>query len=286
MANIIRQFPNILDWINYSENDNPRDAHPSRKESIPTGSDWYGDGVKNKEQAYDLLRKGWPKGLAAMRKVMDCVRNLVSIESPQYTFVDAVEGSAPNIEAYLHGIPEDMHFMEQIQMDAPPTFLHVQLDMTVACFTSATQCTWAGAVVFAAIEVLHAQGCATQLLMSHSVSTRGWQGGGTKYSIQVPVPSELDMDTVAFLFTHPACLRTVVFSIQEHEPVEVRNLFGFHKGQGYGSPSRCRAAGVDGVLSISHITSQFSNDWDRNVPIAQAMLQSLVDTKFKSYMKD
>jgi len=280
MGNIIRKFPSIIDWINYAENDKAHDGPPHTKESIPNGSSWYGDGVRSKSDAFDTLRKGWPKGLAAMREVMDCVRNLVSIESQQYTFVDAVEGSAPNIEAYLHGIPEDMHYMESVQMDAPPTYLHVQVDMTVNCMTSATQCTWAGAVIFAAIEVLHAQGCATTLLMSHSVA----RGLDDKYSIQCPIPADLDMDTVAFLFTHPACLRTVVFSIMEHEPKEIRDYFRFWKGGGYGRPCRLKADNVDGCLSIAHITSQFSDNAECNIPIAQAMLKSLVDTKFKFYM--
>ena len=211
-----------------------------------------------------------------MRKVMDCCRNLVCIESPQYTFTDAVEGSAPNIEAYLHGIPEDMHFMEQVQLDAPPTYLDVQVDMTVSCHTTPTQCTWAGAVIFAAVEALHAQGCATGLLMSHTVRRL------RKYQVLCPIPRDLDMDSVAFLFTHPAALRTIVFSIMEHEPSEIRREFGFSRGNGYGTPCRMRAPGVDGVLSIAHITSQFTDNPTYNVPVAQAMLKSLVDTKFRS----
>lgn len=281
MENIVRSFQSLTDWINYSENSRPWDGAPATRESIPTGSNWYGDGVHKTSDAYDLLRKGWPTGLAAMRKVMDCCRNLVCIESPQYTFTDAVEGSAPNIEAYLHGIPEDMHFMEQVQMDAPPTYLDIQVDMTVNCQTSATQATWAGAVIFAAVEALHAQGCSTGLLMSHTV-----RQNGVKYAVQCPIPADLDMDTLAFLFTHPVTLRTIVFSIMEHEPKELRDFFRFYRGGGYGQPCRLRAPGVDGVLSIAHITSQFTDSPMHNIPIAQAMLKSLVDTKFKSYMKE
>lgn len=273
---IIRKFNSILDWLNYAENPHPNDGPDRERESFTCNMKW--NGVTSRNQGFDLLRSGWPEGLANMRKVLDCCRNLVSIESPQYQFHDAIEGSAPNIEAYLHGIPEDMHHMEEVQMDAPPSYLSIQCDMTVSSWTSTTQLTWAGAVLFAAMEALKAQGCATALTMSHSTAQ-----GEHHYSAYFPVPSDLDMDSVAYLFTHPAALRVIFFSVAEHETKEIRGVYGFRVGRGYGRPTPFRAEGVDGMLSIAHMANMFGDTPAANIDTARKMLQSLVDTKFESY---
>jgi len=285
---IVRMFPDICSWINYAENTHPN-TPPDNERSSRTQLDRQWCGVSRVEEAFDTLRSGWPAGLARMRKVIDCVRNIIKIETPIYEFHDDIEGFAPNVEAFIHGAPEDMFAMEPIRQDAPPTYVCVQIENAVSAMISADQLTWAGATLFAAIEAMRIQGCNAELLLTYSVSpsSDGWGfGGGTggrMWMCGTPVPNTLDMDTLAFLFTHPACFRNVVFSMMEHENKETREHFGFKHGHGYGRPSLVKAAAADVYLRSQDMCLHFSGNWDANVQTAQMMLNKLVDTKFESF---
>ena len=47
----------------------------------------------------------------------------------------------------------------------------------------------------------------------------------------------LDLDRCAFAFSHPSMLRRFVFAIWEGQTQEVRDLFGYKQGGGYGTPT-------------------------------------------------
>ncbi len=281
MALYQRHFGSIIDWVQYSEN-NHADTPPDHKRSsvMMCSKDW--NGISKKEEAYSLMCKGWPDGLDKMKKIMEKVYNVVRFDSPQYEFVDKIEGCAPNIEAYLHGIPEDMHALEEVVQEQMPTFLTIQCEMFISCFTTPEQCMWAGACVFAAMEILKGQGCSTTLVMSHSSGGRG--GPGENYwQSAFPIPNNLDMDTLAFLFTHPSVFRTIIFSMQEHEPDNIRNMFGFYHGGYYGYPCRVKLAQANAHLAIQNIVRNFNSNDEHNKKQAQDFVTYLVATKFESF---
>lgn len=291
------QFKDICEWVDFSQNAHPNDdkdiMRASRNIRGNGGPEFFG--VATADEGYNLMRTGWPEGLRRMKRVMEACHSLIKLESPAQEIVSVNEGGMPNIENYLMGVPEDMNYLVDTKIDAPPSYLKIQCEMAVFCIATPDQLMWAGAVVFAAMEALKAQGCHTELLISHTVGELyNDRGTGARVSSIFPLPSLLDMDTVAFLFTHPATFRVVVFSIYEHLPKHVRDRFGFNSHGGYGRPTRMRAEGVDGVLSISHICSMFrtgwgdqdKSTWEANCKIAQEMLNSLVDTKFQSYCRE
>lgn len=276
---IIRSFPDICAWVNYAEHDHPTTGPDSERSSKKVFSPSWNQ-VTSFEEAFDTLRKGWPQGLERMKKVMDCVRNIIKIETPVYEFHDDIEGMAPNVEAYLQGAPEDMYMMEPIRHDAAPTFVQAQIELCVSSYITADQMTWTGAVLFAAIEGLRMQGCQVEMLMSFSVKSMYTDN---LWMACIPVPYSLDMDTLAFLFTHPACLRTIGFATMEHESKEVRQNMRFQLGSGYGRPTLIKSVTADVYLSAKDMAKQFTNDWDTNVLRAQKFLNVLVDTKFQKF---
>lgn len=276
---IVRMFPDICAWINYAEHKHPTTGPDNQRVSHTLNGPGWND-VSSCAEAFDTLRNGWPTGLARMRKVMDCVRNIIKIPTPVYEFHDDIEGMAPNVEAFIQGQPEDMFMMEPIRQDAPPTYTSVQIEMAVSCMISADQLTWAGAVLFAAIEAMRIQGCNAELLLTYSLRA---QFGNSMWMCGTPVPSTLDMDTLAFLFTHPACFRNIGFSTMEHENEEDRARFGFRTGSNYGYPSLVKAASADVYLRAQDMCMHYSSNWDANVITAQSMLNKLVDTKFHSF---
>lgn len=276
MNKYIRQFSSILDWANYSEQDQDTDAPASMRSSIQGSSRF--TGCTNKAQSYHLLKTGYPEGLQKMKSILESIHNTITLVSPQYEFHNSEEGCAPDVQAYIEGRPDDMFFLSPVEKDAPPSFIRLQLDMTANASISITQMSWAGATVFAAIECLRAQGCAVSMLLTHtSQSTNSnaiWQS-------QMPISNNIDLDTLSFLLTHPSVLRVIIFSIMEHEPPEIRQEMGFLSGMEYGFAAIHKSPQCDVQLSIARLSQLFTNQDQSNLPIAQRVLKTLVDTKLE-----
>lgn len=280
MPTFLRQFASLSEWIALAES--PCDTPDNQRETIR------GYFVNRKtsmadsnEEAFQLFRKGWPEGKERMLSILNVIRNVIRLDCVTHEFFSSVEGSAPNVDAYLHSDPEDMFHLEEIKVEAPPSFLQVQLDCGFPHDITATQMTWAGATIFAAMEALRAQGCAVNLLLTHSVqSSRSdyfWQSS-------VPVPNTIDIDTLSFLLTNPSTLRRIIFSLREHETEEIRRIMGFYIGGGYGITHTLKNNSAEVCLALHKIASRFS-EWhpEYNLPTSQSIFRNLIDTKFQKY---
>lgn len=276
MNKYVRHFGSILDWANYSEKDQSTDAIPQMRSSNMMHSDF--TGCINKAQSYHLLKTGYPEGLQRMRSILESIHNTITLVSPQYEFSNDIEGSSPDVQAYIEGRPDDMFFLSPVEKDAPPSFISLQLDMTANASISTTQMSWAGATIFAAMECLRAQGCAVSLLLTHTTQARYsdsiWQS-------QMPISNNIDLDSLSFLLTHPSVLRVIVFSIMEHEPEEIRQDMNFFHGGGYGRAALLKNPNCDVQLSIARMSQLFSHYDSSNLEIAQRVLKILVDTKLE-----
>lgn len=272
----IRRFESILDWANYSEQDLDTDASPNMRTSIQGLSSF--KGVSNKQESYHLLKTGYPEGLHKMRSILESIHNTITIISPQYEFHNSEEGCAPDVQAYIEGRSDDMFFLSPVEKDAPPSFLKLQLDMTVNAHIQTNQMFWAGATIFAAIECLRAQGCAVSMMLTHTTQAQGtWQS-------QLIIPNNIDLDTLSFLLTHPSVLRVIIFSIMEHEPEEIRHSMNIYHGGGYGHAILQKSPACDVMLSIQRLAQFFYSsepDQTANLEIAQRVLKTLIDTKLE-----
>jgi hypothetical protein len=276
MNQYLRHFQSLKDWINYSEQNQSEDAPPAQRSSCNGNPSF--TGVRNKAESYHLLKTGYPLGLQKMKQILQGIHNTVTLISPQYEFADDVQGSAPNIEAFLQGSPEDMFYLSPVEKDAPPSFIKLQFDLTASAYITTEQMFWAGATVFAAMEVLHAQGCSTEMCLTHTTSNDRdvWQS-------MVPIPNNIDLDTLSFLLTHASVLRVIVFSMMEHESSEIRQQFSFYKGGSYSSPFLLKSPSCDVMLSIARLCQEFSNNEQSNLQRAQTILKHLVDSKFEKF---
>lgn len=273
----IRQFGNIFDWLNYSETDLATDLPSYSRNSTRPRAQF--NGVESKAQAYNLLKGGYPEGLEKMKEILRKIHAIIRIESPQEVFVSSVEGACPNIEAYLEGQPEDMFALQTEEQVAQPTELRVQLETCVSAWVSPYQLTMVGAAVFAAVESLRAQGCATTIYLTHTVRSRA----GNYWQSAVPIGPSCDLDTLSFLLTHPAVLRVIVFSMMEHEEDPIRSEFSFDGGN-HSYPATVKNDDCRIIVQAMKLATQFQNDaGEADINKAAAIVQNLVDTKFESY---
>lgn len=267
----LREFDSLQTWVDYSEaqatgtlscaSDRPR-------------RDFCG--VNTRKEAFALFRNGHPKGRERMKKVLDALTSQITLESPQYVFCNSIEGCAPNVEAFIQGLPEDMFDFEQVTMDAPPSVLTVQLELRYNCGVSIESMTLAGAVLFAATEALKMQGCCVNVLGSYTVlANRVWQ-------ITIPIPNTTDLDTLSFVYTHPAMLRTMIFATEEKETDAIRKEFGFHNAAGYGMPSEWKNPEADVMLSMQRLTMILHAERN-SMACATRIFNNLVASKFTTY---
>lgn len=265
-------FDSLSEWTEYSHADRATDDPASHRRSCQAQKGFAG--VSTKEEAYTLLRKGWPEGLARMRSVLAALQNGIQLPTMHDHFENAVSGCAPNVEAYIQGIPEDMFVISQIEADAPPSILTVQFELAYNASITIEQANLGGAVVFAAMEALRMQGCAVTALMTHTVKNRHTD---STWQASCPIPNNLDLDTLSFVFSHPAMLRVLMFSIMEHEPAHIRAEYEFDISGGYSFAHNLRHPSADQMITMNQICQH-----TYTMEQAQRVFQKLVESKFKS----
>lgn len=280
MLNIIRQFQSLSEYVTFAEQDLPSDNIASRRGSIYYTESF--TGTPSKAKAFQLIRQGYPQGKKQMEDLLAKLNSRIVLPTMHDQFNMDVAGCAPNVEARILGLPEDMFFISSVEATAPPTTLNVQLELCYSAFIEPKTVTLAGAIIFAAMTALRMQGCAVSILATHTVkshaSQRTWQ-------CAVPIPNNLDIDTLSFLLTHPSHLRRLVFSIMEHEPEEIRQEFSFGVNmQHYSMPFTNPNPDCQAHLKISEMCNTLHDA--NNITKAAEIFQNLVDSKFQSITND
>lgn len=274
MSQYLRHFGKVSDWFDYAKNDLPEHEQQGAS-SYHARKAW--NGVDSRAEAMSLFWNGDSAGRERMASILAGIRNLVKLQCPTYEFEPAVEGTAPNVDAFIHGEPEDMFALVCEEKDQLPPALNVQLELCFNAGIQPFQAMWAGATVYAAVEALRAQGCAVTMTMTHTVKNFN----GDYWQASVPVDVNTDPDTLAFLLAHPACLRVLVFSMMEQEDPQIRNDFSFRHGGGYSRPSTLKHPSADLCLQMRNLCLLFGYNDEANLSTAHKTMQLLVDTKFK-----
>jgi len=273
---IIRKFPDVQSFIEASKEST--DLDDSQRSSHVTSMQF--SQVSTASEAYTLLQKGFPQGTERMKNILDQIRSTLKLPSLHQVIDMDVEGCAPNVEAHVLGLPEDMFFFREEERKEQPTYLKVQLEASVSSCVTPLQMSLVGAALYAAMEGLKTQGTAVEYILCYTLAD-----GYKKQSIwqcQIPLNNNLDIDTTAFLLTHPAQYRVITFSLQETEPAHIRRTFGFQRGSGYGMPTSQPMPDADLTLSFNQLTQRIQS-YDEPQAIAQAakLAQDLVDSKFQ-----
>lgn len=188
------------------------------------------------EKAADLAEFGWRERVddveAYLLQIKDVLRDSWSTELD-------VSGEAVDVGAFLEGTPECMLSFTVPQAKA----VRIVASITARCDADAPRLLNRGIAIAAAVYALQCGGSPVSLTVGEWIT-----GGGEMFrnTVEVnPYGDYIDPGRLAFWLAHPAALRRCMFRYQEQEPEQVRRLFGFHSGGGYGRPADAPADSTD-----------------------------------------
>ncbi len=281
---IARHFQSLSAWIDYAESEFTIDAPPENRSSYNPRTDFHG--VSTRQEAFDLVRKGYPQGTQRMQYLLEKITHSLVMPTMDQIPLRDIEGCCPDVQAYIEGQPEDMIFFSSVESIAPPSILSVQLEMGIHKGITVNQVQWAGAILFAAMQMLRMKGCQVEFNLTATCNSDK-HGNGEIWQSAVKLPNDLDLDTFAFLLTHPATHRIIVFSMREHESKQVRNHFGFQlQGKyGYGRSMYDRAPRLsmcDQFLTMGQLAQQIPAYNEQSaLETSIRLINQLVASKFK-----
>lgn len=183
--------------------------------------------------AVRLARDGWPEGRKAVSEITERLNNLIgeSLLKPDVFF--DVAGDFVEMGRFVTGEPECMGQFTETEMPHQGRIVRVVYNYATSCDITAESMVKRGAATVALIDAL--EGCGRQCEVWAVLSVSGCR---STYECVVPVKRAgemVEIDRMAFILAHPAMLRRLTLSIEEHEAEDIRTRFGFDDG-GYGTP--------------------------------------------------
>ena len=197
--------------------------------------DWFG--THNFEDAMHLARYGWTEYMNQIKPTdtdcWDMLNNLQLWETKH-----SVVGSGVDIGRYVIGIPDCMSYQDSYLNDrfhATPKFVNVVVNVTYRCARDYEYVLERGLDIVSVINTLETNNVKTRIILLENCTWRGYL-----YRIFINIKDYQDifyMEKLMFPIAHTSFLRRLIFSAEEREPKEIRELFGFENNCGYGQPS-------------------------------------------------
>jgi len=179
------------------------------------------------EGACDLGRKGWPAGAARAKKLLDKIA-LDPKDTHSVTQYD-VTGSYVDVGEYVQGTPECM--VDFVTDTRTRRFLHIVVAGAYSAGVSAELAMQRGVAIAATVDALEARGIRCSVDVVTIVGTHAAQDDRYTTTVQVKEASApLNLDALAFAVAHPGFFRRLMFAVEEQQPAEIRQHFGFLSG--------------------------------------------------------
>ncbi len=202
-------------------------------------------------QAKDYARNGWPEGLARIAPVLARVDDMVARVMPEPRIAYDVVGDAPDVGAFLAGIPENMLTTEIGEGSARMVRILVNLG-AAAVEPDAIEAR--GIIACALVDALERVGYRCEVAAVWSA--RAWGDprpgatGSLFYSFRTVLKQaeeSLSLDRLTFALIHPAFFRRVMFRAMEMIP-DVADRDKFVYG-GYGAPAPVMGEAGDVIVT-------------------------------------
>jgi len=204
-------------------------------------------GTSSLAEAINLAHRGWPEGRFRVLELSGKI-NIEELLSHTQKFSRNLDvaGDEPDIDCFLHGVPENMVTLQEHVSSGYGKVLRFFLNRSASCDVDANAIVRKGIALCSMIKTMTLLGYSTEITLTVAVMKNN-----CNYEIFIPVlhaGDPLNMDTLAFMFIHPSVLRRLFFAVVECELVETRDYFGFKHERGYGTPTQPLCAPNDAIL--------------------------------------
>lgn len=182
-------------------------------------------GVKNYEEALQLLRIGYQPIVDSMRGVF---KAKTSGESRRYSFRNEIAGFAPVVPLAMKGVPECMINMRMVPIKAK--VISIYYDCTESANTDKEDLLKSGKILLSAIMELEKQGYRLNLYCVQSYAS-----AVDCDMLVVKVKSDaqpIDLKRISFPLAHPAFFRVIGFDWYSKVP-EGKYRFGYGQALQY-----------------------------------------------------
>jgi len=172
-----------------------------------------------------------PEAEALATAVADTVAAQVNLETFQSAF--DVAGSEVDISRFMAGTPECMIEAQPIRIAKAGRAVRLVVSFSYHCGISEAVVRRRGAAVMALVYVLQQLQHPLEVWGSH-----GTTGGDVRKHdlVQIQRADEpADIGRIMYALAHPTMLRRLCFSVEDHEPANIRKALGI--GGSYGRPS-------------------------------------------------
>lgn len=219
-------FLKYVDWQKPNANTRSHDTDDD---------EWFG--TPNFKSAMRLARYGWTEYMNQIKPTdtdcWDMLNNLQLWETKH-----SVVGSGVDVGRYVIGMPDCMSYQDSYLSDrfhATPKFVNVVVNVTYCCARDYEYVLKRGLDIVSVINTLETNNVKTRIILLENCTR-----GGYLYRIFINIKDYQDifyMEKLMFPIAHTSFLRRLIFSAEEREPKEIRELFGFENDCGYGQPS-------------------------------------------------
>jgi len=252
-----RDFDSLEECVSFAASE-PTGA--VRRASREDGSrDWNGN--VDFAGAVALTQTGWVDGVNRMRAIADRIYDRIAPHVSTFMNTElAVTGAGVDIGAYVSGEPECM--LEFVASEVRRV-RHVDIVVNVIAMgcVPADAIVNRGAAILACIEALEHAGCTVAVTAIAAAVDHD-----TRYDFRIALKAPgvpMDTDRLAFVLSHPAMLRRILFGCIENMPKFFAQTF---TANGYGS-----AAEIEPDSGAAYFRQAQSNDSDESGATERAL---------------
>lgn len=233
---IIRQdFPSLYEFLREVELPHTWKPKEYGEAFVSDKPDFNFYGTKSLSEAIDLCRSGWDEGIVKVNNLVDKIKYKLNHLLKDFSPIRSYTGSMVDIDAFIHGEPENMLEWEIGVRDKPTITIHYNISTSAS--VSMNTMVAKGAATLAMIDILEALG--TRVYLKIGETCRGSYVGSTQFFTATFITAKeanepLNINLLAFALAHPSMLRRLHFKLQETYPEKLARLGGVLDG--YGMP--------------------------------------------------
>jgi len=190
------------------------------------------------EDCMQLARYGWKEGTEQAKAMISEIKAISGSLQKVFDFVYDETGDEVSVERYLD--KEESHFLrftETIKDGFSKRIIRFCVNVTTNAETKTEYIIRRGASIVALVDLFESQGIQCELTAIETIVVKN------RYfevsTVLKQAGEAVEIDRIAFAFSHPSFLRRMVFGFQETLDRKIINHYDFQASGGYGHCGEC-----------------------------------------------